>query len=259
MRGDITSTLLRDERTLRILGDGASSQPTSPTVGAAEGWTEEGWTEEGWNAVLDGGLGSAALEDDAELQLGPQPPLMPAPDHATGSAAADALASGPPPCLRRPKGSQPFQHRFDVAADADALKLEPSAALRLPSTGAGGTELSSGLSLQPLRHEEAQSGPSRLASLFHWRPVATINQPSAASVGPMSAARKRSGAGRAERSAGQSLTETDDDMELEETICESETDELEDLVALEPSAGTQMTSDSSDDSDDDEFPIIRLS
>ena len=48
-------------------------------------------------------------------------------------------------------------------------------------------------------------------------------------------------------------------MELEETLCESETEELEDLVALEPGAGTQMTSDSSDDSDDDEFPIIRLS
>ena len=55
------------------------------------------------------------------------------------------------------------------------------------------------------------------------------------------------------------LTETDDDMELEETLCESETEELEELLVLEPSSGTQMTSDSSDDSDDDEFPIIRLS
>ena len=199
-----------------------------------------------------------APEDHAELQLGPQPPLMPAQDCAPASTAADALASSPPSCLRRLKGSQPFQHRFDVAADADALKLEPIAALRLPSTGAGGTDLSSRVSLQPLRHEEAQSGPSRLASLFHWRPVATINQPSAPSGGPMSAARKSSGAARAGR-AGPSLTETDDDMELEETLCESETEELEDLVALQPSSGTQMTSDSSDDSDDDEFPIIRLS
>jgi len=74
----------------------------------------------------------------------------------------------------------------------------------------------------------------------------------------MSAARKSSGAARAGR-AGPSLTETDDDMELEETLCESETEELEELLVLEPSSGTQMTSDSSDDSDDDEFPIIRLS
>ena len=70
----------------------------------------------------------------------------------------------------------------------------------------------------------------------------------------MSAARKSSGAARAGP-----LTETDDDMELEETLCESETEELEELLVLEPSSGTQMTSDSSDDSDDDEFPIIRLS
>ena len=43
---------------------------------------------------------------------------------------SDASASAPPSCLRRPKGSQPFQHRadtsFDVAADTDAAKKSVS-------------------------------------------------------------------------------------------------------------------------------------
>ena len=38
---------------------------------------------------------------------------------------SDASASAPPSCLRRPT-SQPFQHRYDVAADTDAAKKSVS-------------------------------------------------------------------------------------------------------------------------------------
>ena len=101
--------------------------------------------------------------------------------------------------------------RESPALDQDSATAPasvPAASLCPPA------DLSRRVSLQPLRHEEAHSGPTRLASLYHRRPIAAINQPSAASGGPISVSTSFVGAAPAGRSAGPSTS----DMELEETL-----------------------------------------
>ena len=117
---------------------------------------------------------SVALDGDAEL--GPRE--SPAADQGSATAPASVLATSLCP----------------------------------PATGSAG--LSRRVSLQPLHHEEARSGPTRLASLYHRRPIAAINQPSAASGGTISVSTRCGQTASAGRSAGPSPS----DMELEETL-----------------------------------------